>query len=130
MNETVVVVTGAGPLAPEAVSRIPPEAVVIAADGALDRALEAGLMPAGLVGDMDSISRSGLDWAHRHATIQRHDPDKDHTDTELALQMGADLTPARLILLGAGDRLDHTLAAIGALGQPHLVYANRMVQCS
>ena len=120
MNETVVVITGADSIAPESAQRIPDGAVVIAADGALDHALAAGLVPAGLVGDMDSVSAAGLEWAAQHATIERHDPDKDHTDTELALIMAVDLKPARLILVGAGDRLDHVLAAIGALGQPHL----------
>src|SRR5262245_18854138 len=116
VNETVVVITGAGPIASKAVDRIPPSSVVIAADGALDRALDAGLRPAGQVGDMDSISESGLEWARRHATIERHDPDKDHTDTELALAMAAELAPAHLILIGAGGRIDHMLAALGALG--------------
>lgn len=121
MDETVIVVTGAEPLHPGAVAALPPDAIVIAADGALDHALAAGLTPAALVGDLDSISAAGLDWAEQHATIQRHDPDKDHTDTELALAMAADFNPARLILVaGGGDRLDHTLAAIGALGQPML----------
>ncbi len=119
MDETVIVITGAEPLHPSAVAALPPNAIVIAADGALDHALAAGLIPAGLVGDLDSISAAGLAWAEQHATIQRHDPDKDQTDTELALAMAADFNPARLILVsGGGDRLDHTFAAIGALGQP------------
>jgi thiamine pyrophosphokinase len=120
VNETVVVITGASPIAPGAADAVPDAAVVIAADGALDHALAAGLTPAGLVGDLDSISDDGLEWARRHATIARHDPDKDHTDTELALAMARELHPARLVLIGAGERIDHTLAAIGALGQPHL----------
>jgi thiamine pyrophosphokinase len=120
VNETVVVITGADSLAAATVQRIPDGAVVIAADGALDHALAAGVRPAGVVGDMDSISAAGLEWAAKHATIERHDADKDHTDTELALMTAADLNPARLILLGAGDRLDHVLAAIGALGHPRL----------
>ena len=67
MNETVVVITGADAIEPAAAQRIPDGAVVIAADGALDHALAAGLVPAGLVGDMDSISDAGLEWAARHA---------------------------------------------------------------
>ena len=121
MDETVIVVTGAEPLHQDAVASLPRNAIVIAADGALDHALAAGLAPAGLVGDLDSISAEGLAWAEQHATIQRHDPDKDHTDTELALAIAVDFNPARLVLIsGGGDRLDHTLAAIGALGQPGL----------
>ena len=121
MDETVILVTGAEPLHPDAVSRLPRNGIVIAADGAFDHALAAGLTPAGLVGDLDSISPDGLAWAEAHATIQRHDRDKDHTDTELALSMAADFNPARLVMVsGGGDRLDHTFAAIGALGHPVL----------
>ena len=123
MNETVVVVTGAAPLDPDAVAHIPQNAIIIAADGALDHALAAGVTPAGLVGDLDSISADGLAWAEAHITIERHDPGKDLTDTELALAMALSFAPARLILIageGKGDRLDHTFAAIGALGAPDL----------
>lgn len=121
MNETVIVVTGASGLDADAVAHVPIGAIVIAADGGLDHALAAGLTPAGLVGDMDSISADGLAWAEAHATIHRHPPAKDRTDTELALDVAAELAPARLVLLaGGGDRLDHTLAAIGALGAPDL----------
>lgn len=121
MNETVIVVTGAAPLAADAVAELPHDAIVLAADGALDHALAAGLIPAGLIGDLDSISPAGLAWAEEHATISRHDPNKDRTDTELALATAADFDPARLILIsGGGDRLDHSLAALGALGDTGL----------
>lgn len=121
MNETVVVVTGAEPLPSAVITLLPRARIVLAADGALDHALAAGLLPAGLIGDLDSVSADGLAWATDHATIERHDPDKDHTDTELALRVAVGLDPAHLILVsGGGDRLDHTLAAIGALGHPSL----------
>lgn len=119
MDETIIVVTGAAPIRPEIVDALPSNRIVLAADGALDHALDAGLTPAGLVGDLDSVSPAGLAWAEAHATIARHDPDKDLTDTELTLATAADLNPARLILVGGGDgRLDHTFGAIGALGHP------------
>ena len=121
MNETVVVVTGAAPLDADAVAHIPTGAIVIAADGGLDHALAAGVVPAALVGDLDSVSPDGLAWAEAHATIERHDPAKDLTDTELALAMALSFAPARLIMIaGEGDRLDHTFTAIGALGAPGL----------
>jgi thiamine pyrophosphokinase len=121
MNDTVVIVTGAAPLDAVAVTAIPPGAIVLAADGGLDHARNAGLTPAGLIGDLDSISEIGMVWAQQHATIQRHPVDKDCTDTELALAFAAGMNPARIVMIaGAGDRLDHTLAAIGALGAPAL----------
>jgi thiamine pyrophosphokinase len=121
ITDVVVVVTGAAPLHQAAVDEIPSDAVVIASDGALDHALAAGVRPSVLVGDLDSVSPEALDWAGQHATIDRFDPDKDHTDTELALRRAVDLNPTRLVLLsGGGDRLDHTLAAITALGHRSL----------
>ena len=117
MNDTVVIVTGAAPLDARAVAAIPSDAIVIAADGGLDHARAAGLTPAGLIGDLDSVSEEGLAWAKQHATIQRHPIDKDATDTELAVAFAAGMNPARVVMVaGGGDRLDHTLAAIGALG--------------
>jgi thiamine pyrophosphokinase len=117
MNDIVIVVTGAAPLPRPAVEAVPPGSIVLAADGALDHALAAGLVPAALVGDLDSVSPDGLAWAEAHATVQRHPPDKNQTDTELALATAVDLDPQRLMLIsGGGDRLDHTVAALGALG--------------
>jgi thiamine pyrophosphokinase len=123
MSHTVVaVITGAAPLHPRAVAAIPPEARLIAADGGLDHALAAGLRPDVLVGDLDSVSPASMAWAEEHATVERHPSDKDLTDTELALAAAAASLPERVIVVaGEGDRLDHTLAAIGSLGAPRLV---------
>lgn len=120
MDDTVIVITGEQPLHQRALQALPESAIVLAADGALDHALAAGLHPAGLIGDLDSVSPEGLAWAQAHATIERHDPDKERTDTELALAVAVRLDPAHLIMVGSGDRLDHTMAAIGALGHPSL----------
>ena len=118
---TVVVVTGAAPLDRRAVAAIPPDAVVVAADGALDHARAAGVDPHVLVGDLDSISAAGLAWATEHARLVRHPVDKNDTDTELAIAHAASYGPDRiLVVAGAGDRLDHTVAALGALGSPSL----------
>lgn len=118
---TVVVVTGAEPLSGRVVDLLPADAIVIAADGGLDHARNAGLRPRLLVGDLDSISRRGLAWARKHCSVEEHPADKDLTDTELALEAALSLIPERLIVLaGGGDRMDHLLAALGALGNPRL----------
>lgn len=116
MNERVVIITGAAPLAPEIVKLIPDDAVLLAVDGGLDHALAAGLKPSGLIGDLDSVTDEGLAWAARNATITRHPTDKEQTDTELALAFAATMDPDHVTLIGGGDRLDHTVAGIGALG--------------
>ena len=120
MNERIVIISGSEPLARHVVDAVPDDAIILAADGGLDVALAAGLEPGGLIGDLDSVSADGLTWAEQHATIARHPTDKDATDTELALAFAADMDPAHLTLVGGGDRLDHSLAAIGALGAPVL----------
>ena len=116
INETVVVVLGAERLHPQSIADIPSDAYVIAADSGLDHARSAGLSPRGVIGDFDSISKRGLKWAQQHAIIHDFSSDKDDTDTQLAIALAASRVPARLIVIsGGGDRLDHTLAVIGAL---------------
>jgi len=116
IDETVVVVLGAERLHPQSIADIPSDAYVIAADSGVDHARSAGLLPREVVGDFDSISRRGLKWARQHAIVHEHSPDKADTDTQLAITLAAARVPARLIVVsGGGDRLDHTLAVIGAL---------------
>jgi thiamine pyrophosphokinase len=102
------------------VASIPDAAIIVAVDGGLGHALAAGLHPSGLIGDLDSVGADALAWAEANATIARHPADKDDTDTELALRFVAGMTPAQLTMIGGGDRLDHTFAALGALGLPAL----------
>jgi thiamine pyrophosphokinase len=115
MIEHIVIVTGASPLPEHVVAWIPSSAIVLGVDGGLDVALAAGLRPSGLIGDLDSVSDAGQAWAAANATIASHPTDKNQTDTELALTFAADMAPERLTMVGGGDRLDHTIAAIGAL---------------
>lgn len=116
MNERIVIVTGAHALPRDVVDRIPDSAIILAVDGGLDHALHAGLEPSGLIGDLDSVTPEGLAWAEKNATISRHPADKDRTDTELALSFAAGMLPSGITLVGGGDRLDHTITALGALG--------------
>jgi thiamine pyrophosphokinase len=101
--------------------------LVIAADSGLDAACAAGLRPDVLVGDLDSISAAGLAWARDEGVlIETHPADKDHTDTDLALQRAVGLGGRHITLLasdgagGTGHRLDHLLGTIAALGAPAL----------
>lgn len=126
MNDHIVIVTGASPLPDHVVAAIPSEAIVLGVDGGLDLALAADLRPSGLIGDLDSVSPEGIEWARTHATIAKHPTDKNQTDTELALAFAADMHPERLTLVGGGDRLDHTIAAIGSLGAPALTEVPRL----
>lgn len=116
MNEHIVIITGSAPIDPHVAERLPGECLLMAVDGGLDQALAVGLAPSHLVGDLDSVTEAGLAWAARHSDITRHPADKEQTDTELALALAATFDPDRITLIGGGDRLDHSIAAIGALG--------------
>ncbi len=116
---TVVVVAGGDPPTPEEIARLPANPVVVAADAGLDHALAAGLTPAVAVGDMDSVSPESLATAEQVGTrIERHPPDKDQTDLELALELAARLAD-RIIVIGAGGgRLDHLIGNLAVLASP------------
>jgi thiamine pyrophosphokinase len=105
-----------------AAQHAPPGAFVIAADSGLDHALAAGLRPDLLVGDLDSVSAAGVAWAREHRVpIEVHPTDKDLTDTQIALAAACTRQYDHVLLLsGGGNRLDHSMAALTALGHPSL----------
>jgi thiamine pyrophosphokinase len=118
----VVVVIGGGPLSPRAITDVLPDATIVAADSGLDHAVAAGLKPTVLIGDLDSISAHGKMWAYAHELeIDQHPVDKGATDTELALVRAAATDAEHLLVFGAvGDRFDHALGTLAALGNPSL----------
>jgi thiamine pyrophosphokinase len=118
----VVVVIGGGPLPSQVVTEVDADAIVIAADSGLDHAVAAGLRPTVLLGDLDSISAHGKMWAYAHEVeIEQYPVDKDATDTDLALRRAASIEGTDLLVLGAtGDRFDHTLGTLAALGNPSI----------
>jgi thiamine pyrophosphokinase len=98
-------------------------AIVIAADGGAHLALEMGREIALVVGDMDSVEPATLDSLARQGVgIERHPPEKDTTDLELALLRATLYDVAQIRIIGAlGGRLDQTLANIALLNLPELI---------
>jgi thiamine pyrophosphokinase len=117
-EELVVVVSGGAPPDLRAISAVPLGVPVIAADRGLEHALALGLEVTVAVGDFDSASPEAVDVAEASGTrIDRHPAEKDATDLELALDLAASMSPARiLVLASAGGRLDHELATLLLLG--------------
>jgi thiamine pyrophosphokinase len=125
MSLHIAVVIGGGPITPTTASTSGTASfdLVVAADSGYDAAVDAGLTPTHLVGDLDSISAAGLAAAQAAGIpIEPYDPDKDHTDTTLALRRAVALGATQVTLLGpaTSDRLDHLLGALTALGDPVL----------
>lgn len=80
--------------------------LVIAADGGYKSLAEKGIMPHVVMGDFDSLG-----YIPDHPNLIKHPPEKDDTDTALALNYGYEQGyRVFLIFGGIGGRLDHTLA--------------------
>jgi thiamine pyrophosphokinase len=117
---TAIVLTGGDPVSPDIHRVLPKSGLVIAADSGLAHAETLGLAVDLVVGDFDSVDPEALARAEaRGATLQRHSPDKDHTDLELALIAAIDGGAGRIVVIGgAGGRLDHLLANALVLASP------------
>ena len=93
---------------------------IIAVDGGLAALSQLNLKPDAVVGDFDTVEESVLSKYRDLSgdiTWDIHKPEKDETDTELALYTAMNLGCTELVLLGAtGGRLDHFM------GNLHLLY--------
>ncbi len=96
--------------------------LIIAADGGANWLMSQGKLPHVLIGDMDSIKPEIMRALEEGlCRLVRHAPDKDETDTELALLEALALGATRITILGGlGGRIDHTLANILLLTMPQL----------
>lgn len=101
---------------------------VVCADSGVDHARALGLTPDLVLGDMDSISDDSRAWATtQDARFEIADPDKDQTDTELALSAIVSWRPRALtVLWGGGDRIDHVLGVMAAVAAPPLSALDRI----
>lgn len=87
------------------------EDYLIGADGGTRHCLELGKYPHAIVGDLDSLDPELVErLAAGGVWIERHRPDKDKTDLELALEFAILRGASEIFLLGAlGGRLDQTM---------------------
>jgi thiamine pyrophosphokinase len=93
---------------------------VIAVDGGLAAIKRLALVPDCIVGDFDTVSPEILEEYVNHPGItwDVHKPEKDETDTELAINTAIKIGCTEVVILGAtGGRMDH------CIGNIHLLYA-------
>ena len=94
--------------------------LMIAADSGMEFFYRNQLVPDYLVGDFDSVKKEILEYFQQNnpdIKIIHFQPEKDETDTELALRTAMNLGCDKIWLLGAtGTRLDHVLGNIHLLG--------------
>ncbi len=96
--------------------------LILAVDGGLKLCHDAGILPTHLVGDFDTVETPLLEQYAALPGIQviRHNPEKDATDTELAMDLAIRMQAEQIhILGGTGSRMDHSLANIYVLLHAH-----------
>jgi thiamine pyrophosphokinase len=93
--------------------------VVVAADGGARHALEAGVIPDLIVGDMDSLGEElALEAQRRGASLERHPARKDRMDGHLAVLAARELgVDAADLVCASGGRISALLAL------PHVLLA-------
>jgi thiamine pyrophosphokinase len=91
--------------------------VIIAVDAGGAVCLDAGVLPDVVLGDFDSIAPEHLErLTEAGVSVVWYPPKKDATDLELAVAEARHAGATELVVTCAtSGRLDHTLAAIGAL---------------
>lgn len=109
MGVTLLGAGTAGPLAVAEALTIAP--VLVAADGGADRALALGLMPAAVIGDLDSIDAKSL----AAIPAERLHRIEEQATTDFDKCLRSIDAPFILAVGFTGPRLDHTLAVFNAL---------------
>lgn len=90
----------------------------IAADRGIQFFRRQRLFPTHIVGDFDSGSQEDLKWFQEQEGIEirRFRPQKDFTDTQIAVELALELGAKQIYILGGtGTRIDHILANIRVL---------------
>jgi thiamine pyrophosphokinase len=92
--------------------------LVIAADGGVDWLDRVGHRPDRVVGDLDSADPALVGrLADAGVRVDRHPPDKDASDLELALATAVEAGADEVVVLGGlGGALDHLAANLMLLG--------------
>lgn len=89
----------------------------IAADKGVQYAIKLGIVPNLILGDFDSLDREiQIKMKEWNVPIRTFPPEKDDTDTHLAIKEAIAMRADQMTLIGAtGTRMDHTWANIGLL---------------
>lgn len=102
--------------------------VLIAVDKGLEVIESLHLIHDHIVGDFDSVNTNFLQKYQHNEKVIIHsfNPEKDYTDTDIALNLALDLGSSDIVILGAiGTRLDHTIANIHLL----MLALDKQVSC-
>ena len=91
---------------------------IIVCDRGLEALYKLKIIPNHVVGDFDSVSPEILEFYKKQSQIIFHTyhPEKDNTDTDIALKLAIRLKSSKITIMGAlGKRMDHAIANIHIL---------------
>lgn len=100
---------------------IRPDDVILCADGGTRHAIDLGLTPNVIIGDLDSTTFDLRPLTEKGTQVIQHPADKNETDLELAISHALTLSPSQILILAAlGGRMDQTLGNIALLSDLRL----------
>lgn len=91
---------------------------IIASDKGLEILDKYNIIPNYIIGDFDSIDKNILNKYinNKEIVIRELNPEKDYTDTHMAIKLSIELNSTDVTILGAiGTRIDHTIANVHIL---------------
>lgn len=91
---------------------------IIAVDRGLEVLYQLNIIPNYIVGDFDSVPPTILQEYRNNPQVifHQYNPEKDNTDTDMAIQLAIQLNSSKITIMGAlGKRIDHTIANIHIL---------------
>jgi len=94
---------------------------IIAVDKGLEILDTCKIKPNYIIGDFDSLNENILEKYINDNSVKiiKLNPEKDFTDTHMALKLAIELESTEVTIIGAiGTRIDHTLANIHILKEP------------
>ncbi len=120
MKKAVIFLNGDKSDVSRAKDCIDEQTLIIGCDGGTQHALNLGITPHVVLGDMDSISVAlKKELEEKHVQFISCPTKKDNTDAELAVLFAIKQGCKEIILTGIlGTRIDHMLAVINMLANP------------
>lgn len=112
-NMRIAIVANGNP-PKEFLSELKKTDVVIGVDRAAYWLITHGIIPGVAIGDFDSVNKKELAVIKKNvSTVKIFSPEKDFTDTELAIHYAVKQKPIQIIIYGGnGTRMDHVLATL------------------
>lgn len=113
-----LIISGGKPPSKELIyEELKSSSLLLAVDSGANALYNLGIAPDLILGDFDSINKEVLEYYKaKDADIVKYPPEKDLTDSEIAINVLIERNYHEIVLLGCtGSRMDHFLGNLGLL---------------